>query len=354
MPGGKNTSELLLELYEFPVGCDYYDHVMSVLSRHIPHSISTYAFTDVSSGTIEQGAIRQANQNYSKDDLAQVTRLLQSHPFTKYYVRNLGGPVLATLDLFSKEEWLRTETYNELHRPHGMVYDASVRFYTGALCVSFAFVDTVPLGQEYVRLLNLIAPHLGTAYRSFGLQTQGLTGQLPKYMMLLGSTGVPQVLSPDTEDLLNKYFPREKKRSGRSLPGEVRTWVQEQLSLAAKGNAPRKFAVRTDSSALVLNLVPFAGGWVLSMTEVMAPPAMDVFLEMGLTRREAEVLRWVVQGKQNEDIGNILSISRQTVRKHVENILNKLHCETRGAAAMLAMHALTERTHGISFDLGEG
>jgi len=72
---------------------------------------------------------------------------------------------------------------------------------------------------------------------------------------------------------------------------------------------------------------------------------------MGLTHREAEVLVWVVQGKQNEDIGCILEISKQTVRKHVENILGKLCCETRGAAAMLAMSTLTERTYGVSFDL---
>lgn len=64
---------------------------------------------------------------------------------------------------------------------------------------------------------------------------------------------------------------------------------------------------------------------------------------LGLTKREAEVLLWVAQGKQNSDVATVLEISTATVRKHVEHILQKLHCETRGAAAQMAMQAINDQ-----------
>ena len=56
----------------------------------------------------------------------------------------------------------------------------------------------------------------------------------------------------------------------------------------------------------------------------------------GLTPREAEVLGWVARGKTNAEIGVALFISAQTVRKHLENIFNKLGVRTRTAAAAYA------------------
>ena len=48
-----------------------------------------------------------------------------------------------------------------------------------------------------------------------------------------------------------------------------------------------------------------------------------------LTRRELEVVEWIVAGKRNEEIGKILECSPRTVQKHVQHILEKLHLETR-------------------------
>ena len=54
-------------------------------------------------------------------------------------------------------------------------------------------------------------------------------------------------------------------------------------------------------------------------------------------QREAEVLYWVVQGKTNHDIGDILGSSPRTVNKHLEHVFEKLGVETRTAAANLAL-----------------
>ena len=58
--------------------------------------------------------------------------------------------------------------------------------------------------------------------------------------------------------------------------------------------------------------------------------------------REAEVLYWVVKGKINRDIGEILGASPATVKKHLERIHAKLGVETRTAAASMALTRVRE------------
>jgi DNA-binding CsgD family transcriptional regulator len=59
-----------------------------------------------------------------------------------------------------------------------------------------------------------------------------------------------------------------------------------------------------------------------------------------LTQRESEVLHWVIQGKTNRDIGDILGMSPRTVNKHLEHVFEKLGVETRTAAATLATNRI--------------
>ncbi|MFO1477421.1 MAG: response regulator transcription factor [Verrucomicrobiota bacterium] len=63
-------------------------------------------------------------------------------------------------------------------------------------------------------------------------------------------------------------------------------------------------------------------------------------LKLGLTPRAAEALLWLAQGKTNPDIATILGITESTVKKHVQEIFDKLGVETRGAAAVRALEML--------------
>jgi len=62
---------------------------------------------------------------------------------------------------------------------------------------------------------------------------------------------------------------------------------------------------------------------------------------LGLTPRAAEALLWVAQGKTNSDIATILGISESTVKKHLLEIFEKLGVETRSAATLRAIEALS-------------
>jgi DNA-binding CsgD family transcriptional regulator len=58
-----------------------------------------------------------------------------------------------------------------------------------------------------------------------------------------------------------------------------------------------------------------------------------LLLPLGLTRREADVMTWVVHGKTNAEIATILGTSPYTVIKHLQHVFAKLGVKTRTAAA---------------------
>jgi DNA-binding CsgD family transcriptional regulator len=71
-------------------------------------------------------------------------------------------------------------------------------------------------------------------------------------------------------------------------------------------------------------------------------PGPEDLERVGLTPREAEVLHWVMKGKQDGVIASILNISVRTVHQHIARILRKLQSETRGSAGYEAMVKLKD------------
>lgn len=57
-----------------------------------------------------------------------------------------------------------------------------------------------------------------------------------------------------------------------------------------------------------------------------------------LTPREVETLELLVRGKTNKEIADALSISENTVKRHLVDIMEKLHLENRIQLAVYAVH----------------
>ena len=64
---------------------------------------------------------------------------------------------------------------------------------------------------------------------------------------------------------------------------------------------------------------------------------------LGLTPREGEVLLWVAQGKGNHAVGLLLQMSESTVKRLLLHIFEKLEVESRTAASLQAIEALSQR-----------
>jgi DNA-binding NarL/FixJ family response regulator len=61
-------------------------------------------------------------------------------------------------------------------------------------------------------------------------------------------------------------------------------------------------------------------------------PSIETLRSLGLTDRQAQVLRLVARGKRSRQIAAELSISVATVEKHLEHIYSRLGVSSRAEA----------------------
>lgn len=87
------------------------------------------------------------------------------------------------------------------------------------------------------------------------------------------------------------------------------------------------------------SLTPYLYAYAVQAIRVNADSRRQRVMRESLTRREAEVLRWVYHGKTNEEVAAILGISVFTVKNHVQRILLKLDATNRVQAVSRAASA---------------
>jgi DNA-binding NarL/FixJ family response regulator len=121
------------------------------------------------------------------------------------------------------------------------------------------------------------------------------------------------------------------------LPATLQRWLEGASRAAAE---VRPLIAPRGASQLVCTLQGRTpdDDWLVVLREVSDAAAVEATMQaLRLTLRESEVLYWVVKGKTNRDIGDILGSSPATVKKHLERIYEKLGVETRTAATAVAL-----------------
>jgi DNA-binding NarL/FixJ family response regulator len=154
--------------------------------------------------------------------------------------------------------------------------------------------------------------------------------------------------------LMRDYFGGD----GAYAPTPLVDWLRAQAQRAAAGSEAQAWQLARGAKRLSFTVHALegdeavdsgAGGgagsgeWLVVLREASDTAMIEAMtLAFRLTAREAEVLYWVVKGKTNRDVAEILSMSPKTVTKHLEHIYTKLGVETRTAAANLALSRVTE------------
>lgn len=132
-------------------------------------------------------------------------------------------------------------------------------------------------------------------------------------------------------------------------PQAVLTWLRrvaaQAAQLAEQHMEPPRLSLSQAGQRLTLRLHQQTGDddWLIIMREESDASVIEAIGQaFRLTAREAEVLYWVVKGKINRDIGDILGTSPMTVKKHLEHVFAKLGVETRTAAAGMVMGRIAQ------------
>ena len=182
---------------------------------------------------------------------------------------------------------------------------------------------TKPLRQNEV--LARISAHLHTA-RLMNQARSALDAFGNAAIAVTPASGKVVWQTPLAREWMQRYFDRPDALDA------LGSWIQ--------GGARTPLRIERGSSRLILTAADTASGeqWMIVLREESDAAQVQALSQaFRLTQREAEVLDWVIKGKTNRDIGDILGTSPRTVNKHLEHVFVKLGVETRTAAASLAM-----------------
>jgi DNA-binding NarL/FixJ family response regulator len=203
-------------------------------------------------------------------------------------------------------------------------------------------------GADYVtkpirprEVLARIAAHLGIA-RSQRQARQALDAFGHATLVVRERDGRRLWQTALARDLLLRYF---GELPDHQTPPELMAWVGRQSIRQRAGAEAQTITIHRGAGRLTCSLHPLEdasagseGQWLVVLREASEAAMLAAWVQaFSLTTREAEVLYWVIQGKTNRDIGDILGASPATVKKHLERVFAKLGVETRTAAASLAM-----------------
>lgn len=112
-------------------------------------------------------------------------------------------------------------------------------------------------------------------------------------------------------------------------------YFEPALQAARRNLGPVRFAAATAAGRNLLQQEAMAEAVAFATSAIPT----EAFLrgDPCLTPREREVLHLLVEGLSDKEIGSVLTISAETVTKHVGNLLRKLDVPSRTAAATLAL-----------------
>ncbi len=247
-------------------------------------------------------------------------RLRHQHPACHFHVQTGDFRALKISDFLSRSELRRREIYWEWFLPNEVEYELIVGL-DAPLSHTKTFLFDRAGGRDFTErdraVLDLLRPHLARIYETAKVRrtAREALAQLERTdaaLVMLERADRVAYATPEAERLLAIYFDAR----GAGLPQQVAEWLREQR----RAVFPEPLTVERGEGSVVVRLVE---GSLLLEEQRQAPR---------LTERESEILDLVAMGNTNAEISDALWIAPGTVRKHLENVFEKLEVHTRTAA----------------------
>ncbi|MEM0924909.1 MAG: response regulator transcription factor [Planctomycetota bacterium] len=188
--------------------------------------------------------------------------------------------------------------------------------------------------------------------RSSELEVSTLTGDADQVLAALEKENIDLVLLDvqlgGTEDGLAQFS--RIHEAFPDVPVVLFSSFDYHVYIArAAANGVHGYLLKSDSvqrikevlSHVCRNKRPTPGGRIEHMKQLLTEPPENSGLtdEISLTHREKQVLRHVAYGLSNREIASSLSISIETVKEHVQNVLRKSGARDRTDAAVKAIRS---------------
>jgi DNA-binding CsgD family transcriptional regulator len=340
------------EIYRWDGRLPFGEHAIQVLPRLLDAAVVVYQSFDFQTKTTAMHL--SAMEAEITAHQGAFFKYVHQHPLINH-ARETGATwSLRITDVQPWEEFQRTGLYTEFYKKVGLGHQmaASLPARRGdVLGIAFSkedgdanFTDREKLMLDMLRMHVLQAKQLSRKFGAileYARRAHGMLESLDEGVVGLDGMLRVRQRTARAREILERHF---GKFPPRELPAEVTGWLQLQVSREKEVWQARYATImETTRGSLKLRLMPREGEWVLLVEEAAGlreKISIEPLLALGLTKREAEVLTWVSQGKSNPEIGIILGAKARTVQKHIERILRKLGVENRQAAGMRALELM--------------
>jgi len=247
--------------------------------------------------------------------------LMNEHPICRRWRKDGRFSALRLSDVITRREFHQSRFYAEFFAPAGMEYELKARLPSPSWHgKTFAFYRKE--GRDFAvrdRLaLQILTPHFSRLWHE--ARTRRLLANVlveldranehgSRGVIFFGPDGEAEFISPPVHRLLRDFFPPAPPDR---LPAALADWLEDggsQSLLRRRGD--RRLVIERAADSLILE---------------------ERVEEIPLTARERDVLLWVARGKTNAEIAETIWIAPGTVRKHLENVYEKLGVHSRTAA----------------------
>jgi DNA-binding CsgD family transcriptional regulator len=337
-------------------------NALSIVSRLVPTDLPVFHSTHVRTRQISSTFLPNF-PGFTPELERAANRYSNEHPITQHMPQTLTG-VYKVSDFVTQEQLHRLSgIYQQFLRPLN-TEDQMFLFLLNPNPLSWvkllqAEANLVGLALHRPQrnfterdrtILNLLRPHLYQAH-SNARKYQQLQQNLHKCqqsldcldVIILETQGQVRSIAPQVSVWLKTYF--EKPTCSDRLPDLLRSWIKYRINWLKSPNnlqqACLPLRIQDAGRELVIRLViEPPGDRYLLMFEERDLCLLNSLKMLGLSERETEVLYWIVHGKDNKEIASQLSVHPSTIRKHLENIYNKLDVESRTEAIAQALTKL--------------
>lgn len=322
--------------------------MLEALYRLIPCIFCTYNQVNHHTGALV-AAYHPANwQSAMERIMPQMAPHIGSHPVYRNVYENGDGSPHFVSDFVSAEEWKLTPFATALET---IGVDDSLIFCLHTSRQELIFIALNRADRSFSERDREVAaylrPHLTAAFenavafteaQALALLSARAIEQASHGVALVDLPGNILHINAQAGELIRRYFsPGETWKA--VLPAPVKAWLQRQADPDPTPAEP----MQIDSATARLTIRSATlddSRYIILLQESDETEKALRLRSLGLSKREAEVLHWVGEGKSNIEIGTILGISSRTVGKHLELIFQKIHVDTRVAAALKAKEAV--------------
>lgn len=265
-------------------------------------------------------------------------------------------------DLVDYPSYLFSEYYNDFLRPQKSFHEAVTYLRTGTEVLGFISLfrpkTQEAFSSEEVELLRILSNYLSVTMENINLRSKIELGnavievirkQSPHGLMIFdegmrlihmnskareyckemnGVSALSKEMLPSTSSILLQdclaLRDEVKKSSGRILI------LPKCRVVESKG---RKYLLRSQlvENDMDLKVNRFFAVMIEEKNQLGSLSEDNIQLLFGLTRREAEIVTHIFRGLKNSEIAERLYISEITVKKHVQNVCEKLRVKNRTA-----------------------